>query len=134
MVATGIKSLKVRLNSVFGYFIEITKSNLAMCRRTTLASKRLWWRALHHARLKEMEAKILGADERARNLEYPLFQKLREETLPELGPFKKRPPRLRTRRHSRAGGDGASLPPRRRAHEALSLKMGDGRHPVPTKI
>ena len=37
--------------------------------------------------LKEMEAKILGADERARNLEYQLFQKLREETLGELAPI-----------------------------------------------
>jgi DNA mismatch repair protein MutS len=36
-----------------------------------------------------MEAKILGADERARNLEYSLFQKLREETLTELGPMQK---------------------------------------------
>ena len=42
-----------------------------------------------------MEAKILGADERARNLEYSLFQKLREETLTELGPLQK--PRLRSR-------------------------------------
>ena len=37
--------------------------------------------------LKEMEAKILGADERARNLEYQLFQTLRDETLRELGPI-----------------------------------------------
>ena len=35
--------------------------------------------------LKEMEAKILGADDRARHLEYQLFQKLRDETLRELG-------------------------------------------------
>src|SRR5947208_15600037 len=39
--------------------------------------------------LKEMEAKILGADEGARNLEYSLFQKLRDETLTELGPLQK---------------------------------------------
>ena len=37
--------------------------------------------------LKEMEAKILGADERARHLEFQLFQTLREETLRELGPI-----------------------------------------------
>ena len=42
IASTGIKSLKVRFNSVFGYFIEITKSNLATCRRITRASKRRW--------------------------------------------------------------------------------------------
>ena len=88
IAATGIKSLKVRFNSVFGYFIEITKSNLANVpahytrKQTTVGGERFIT-----PELKEMEAKILGADERARNLEYQLFQKLREETLTELGPI-----------------------------------------------
>ena len=83
---TGIKSLKVRFNSVFGYFIEITKSNLASVpahytrKQTTVGGERFIT-----PELKEMEAKILGADERARHLEYQLFQTLREETLGELG-------------------------------------------------
>ena len=85
---TGIKSLKVRYNSVFGYFIEITKSNLASVpehytrKQTTVGGERFIT-----PELKEMEGKILGADERARNLEYELFQKLREETLRDLGPI-----------------------------------------------
>ena len=85
IAATGIKSLKVRYNSVFGYFIEITKSNLANVpahytrKQTTVGGERFVT-----PELKEMEAKILGADERARQLEYQLFQKLREETLREL--------------------------------------------------
>ena len=85
---TGIKSLKVRFNSVFGYFIEITKSNLASVparytrKQTTVGGERFIT-----PELKEMEAKILGADERARHLEYQLFQTLREETLGELGPI-----------------------------------------------
>src|ERR1700736_3935612 len=88
IAATGIKSLKVRYNSVFGYFIEITKSNLASApahytrKQTTVGGERFIT-----PELKGMEAKILGADERARNLEYELFQKLREETLRELGPI-----------------------------------------------
>src|SRR5438046_5254150 len=88
IAATGIKSLKVRYNSVFGYFIEITKSNLASVpehytrKQTTVGGERFIT-----PELKEMEGKILGADERARNLEYELFQKLREETLRELGPI-----------------------------------------------
>src|SRR5437870_13518683 len=83
--ATGIKSLKVRYNSVFGYFIEVTKSNLAnvpghyIRKQTTVGGERFIT-----PELKEMEAKILGADERARQLEYQLFLKLRDEALHEL--------------------------------------------------
>src|SRR5207244_7401452 len=79
------KSLKVRYNSVFGYFIEVTRSNLANVpahytrKQTTVGGERFVT-----PELKEIEAKILGADERARQLEYQLFQKLREETLREL--------------------------------------------------
>src|SRR2546428_9417499 len=82
---TGIKSLKVRYNSVFGYFIEVTKSNLANVpthytrKQTTVGGERFIT-----PELKETEAKILGADERARQREYQLFQKLRDETLQDL--------------------------------------------------
>src|SRR6184192_1351745 len=85
IVATGIKSLKVRYNSVFGYFIEVTKSNLANVpghytrKQTTVGGERFIT-----PELKEMEAKILGADERACQREYQLFQKLRDETLDDL--------------------------------------------------
>src|SRR5438067_13055707 len=88
IAASGIKSLKVRYNSVFGYFIEVTKSNLANVpahytrKQTTVGGERFVT-----PELKEMEAKILGADERARQVEYQLFQKLRDETLRELGPI-----------------------------------------------
>ena len=77
IAATGIKSLKVRFNSVFGYFIEITKSNLASVpahytrKQTTVGGERFIT-----PELKEMEAKILGADERARNLEYSAFPEI----------------------------------------------------------
>src|SRR4030095_1873342 len=88
IAATGIKSLKVRYNSVFGYFIEVTKSNLANVptqytrKQTTVGGERFIT-----PELKEIEAKILGADERARQLEHQLFQKVRDETLRELGPI-----------------------------------------------
>src|SRR5207248_335308 len=90
IAATGIKSLKVRYNSVFGYFIEVTKSNLGSVpahytrKQTTVGGERFIT-----PELKEMEGKILGADERSRNLEYELFQKIREETLCELGPIQR---------------------------------------------
>src|SRR5258708_9884979 len=85
---TGIKSLKVRYNSVFGYFIEITKANLNAVpanyirKQTTVNGERFIT-----PELKEFEAKVLGADERAKQLEYQLFLKLRETTLGFLGPL-----------------------------------------------
>ena len=82
---TGIKSLKVRYTSVFGYFIEITKANLASVpqhyirKQTTVNGERFIT-----PELKEMEGKILGADERVRALEYELFTQLRDEILKQL--------------------------------------------------
>ncbi len=75
---TGIGSLKVRYNNVFGYYIEITKSNLDKTppdyiRKQTIATGERFYTP----ELKEMETKILGADEKAEALEYELFQEVR---------------------------------------------------------
>ena len=75
---TGVASLKVRYNSVFGYYIEITKSNLAKVpadyiRKQTVATGERFFTP----ELKEMEGKILGADDKAKALEYELFLKVR---------------------------------------------------------
>ena len=75
---TGVPSLKVRYNSVFGYYIEITKSNLAKVpadyiRKQTVATGERFYTP----ELKEMEGKILGADEKAHSLEFELFQQVR---------------------------------------------------------
>ncbi len=77
---TGIPSLKVGYNRAFGYFIEITKANMDKApddylRKQTLVNAE---RFITPA-LKEWEAKILGADERAKELEKELFQQLRVE-------------------------------------------------------
>jgi DNA mismatch repair protein MutS len=79
---TGIRSLKVRFNSVFGYFIEISNSNLSAVpgdytrKQTTVNGERFVT-----PELKEVESKILGADERSGALEYELFLHLRESLL-----------------------------------------------------
>ena len=75
---TGIASLKVRFNSVFGYYIEVTKANLDKVpsdyiRKQTIAGGERFYTP----ELKEMEHKILGAEERANALEYELFQQVR---------------------------------------------------------
>ena len=82
---TGITSLKVRFNSVFGYYIEVTKSNLEKApahyiRKQTIANGERFITP----ELKEMEGKILGAEERSVRLEYELFQRVREQVLGNL--------------------------------------------------
>jgi DNA mismatch repair protein MutS len=82
---TGISSLKVRFNSVFGYYIEVTKSNLDKVpphyhRKQTVANGERFITP----ELKEMEGKILGAEERSVKLEYEIFQRVREEVLGQL--------------------------------------------------
>jgi DNA mismatch repair protein MutS len=75
---TGIASLKIRYNRVFGYYIEISKSNLASVppdyhRKQTIAGGE---RFVTPA-LKDYEEKVLGADERCLELEIAIFERLR---------------------------------------------------------
>jgi len=133
IAATGIKSLKVRYNSVFGYFIEVTKSNLANVpshytrKQTTVGGERFIT-----PELKEMEAKILGADERARQLEYQLFQKLRDKTLCELEPIQQTAAAIAIIDVICALAETARLFRycRPALTETLRLAIKDGRHPV----
>jgi len=77
---TGISSLKVRYNKVFGYYIEITKANLGAIpddylRKQTLVNAERFITP----ELKEYEEKVLGAEDRIAELEYSLFQAIREQ-------------------------------------------------------
>ena len=78
--ATGIKNLKIGYNRIFGYYIEITKANLAILpegryeRKQTLANAE---RFITPA-LKEKETLILEAEEKSMTLEYNLFTEVRE--------------------------------------------------------
>ncbi|AJO23252.1 DNA mismatch repair protein MutS [Weizmannia coagulans] len=86
---TGIKSLKVGYNRVFGYYIEVTKANLHLLeegryeRKQTLANAERFITP----ELKEKEALILQAEERMIDLEYELFTEIRahvKEFIPRL--------------------------------------------------
>ncbi len=133
IAATGIKSLKVRYNSVFGYFIEVTKSNLTNVpahytrKQTTAGGERFIT-----PELKEMEAKILGANERAQNLEYQLFQKLRDETLREAEAIQKTAEAIAVLDVLCALAETARLFRycRPELNDSLRLVIKDGRHPV----
>ena len=83
---TGIGSLKVRYNSVFGYYIEITKSNLAMApadyeRKQTLVNAERFTTP----ELKEYERKILSAHDRWIEIEKRIFAELRKFVLESAG-------------------------------------------------
>ncbi len=82
---TGIDSLKIKFNNVFGYFIEITTSHLAKVpddytRKQTMSNAE---RYITPA-LKEMENKVLGAEERSKKLEAELFADLRAQVITHL--------------------------------------------------
>ncbi|OWZ83092.1 DNA mismatch repair protein MutS [Natranaerobius trueperi] len=79
---TGIKSLKVRYNKVFGYYIEITKKNLELVpddyiRKQTLVNAERFVTP----DLKEYEDKVLKAEEKIQEREYQLFQKIRSAVI-----------------------------------------------------
>ena len=78
---TGIKSLKVGYNRVFGYYIEITKSNIASIPEGRYIRKQTLSNAERYItpELKEMEDKILGAEEKLVNIEYEIFTGIRED-------------------------------------------------------
>lgn len=77
---TGIRSLKVGYNRVFGYYLEITKSNLSMVPEGRYIRKQTLSNAERYItpELKEMENKILGAEEKLINLEYSIIIQIRD--------------------------------------------------------
>jgi len=75
---TGIQNLKVKFNNVFGYYIEVSKSNLGLVpadyerKQTLVGAERFTM-----PELKEYERNVLGAEERVVEIEYELFCELR---------------------------------------------------------
>ncbi len=82
---TGISSLKVRFNKVFGYYIEVTTTHLSRIpadyqRKQTLTNAERFLTP----ELKELEGKILGAEEKIRAIEYEVFERLRDRVASEI--------------------------------------------------
>ena len=82
---SGIANLKVKFNNVFGYFIEISKGNVARVpvdyeRRQTLTNAERYTTP----QLKEWEEKVLGAEEKIKELETEIFQNVRSEVAREI--------------------------------------------------
>ncbi len=88
--ASGIKNLKVKFNKVFGYYIEITNSNLQQVpdryiRKQTLVN----CERFITEELKKLEDTILGAEDKVKNLEYELFCELRNNIAEQVGRIQK---------------------------------------------
>ena len=82
---TGISSLKVKYNKVFGYFLEVTKPNLHLVPEHYIIKQTL----VNATRfitpdLKEYESKVLGAEDKIVELEYSLFQEVRNAVTKEV--------------------------------------------------
>ena len=130
---TGIGSLKVRYNRVFGYYIEVSKSNLHAVpedyhRKQTVASGERYVTPA----LKDYERQVLGADERMLEREHDIYEALRHDVVGHA-------PRIQRSARSVAAIDvltGMAECARRynytkpRVHEDDELAVTDGRHPV----
>lgn len=130
---TGITSLKVGFTSVFGYFIEVTKANLAKVpadyiRKQTIANGERFITP----ELKAMEGKILGAEERAMKLEYELFLRVREEVIGSLAAIQQTAAALAQFDVLAAFAEVARHfnYTRPEVRDAGQLLIRDGRHPV----
>src|SRR5262249_49739099 len=130
---TGIASLKVRYNRVFGYYIEISKSNLHAVpadylRKQTIAGGERFITPP----LKEYEEKVLGADERILEREIEIFERLRQAVAAEA-------PRIQASARALASFDVLATLAEDAAlnnyikphvHDGDDLSVADSRHPV----
>ncbi|HEX7785650.1 MAG TPA: DNA mismatch repair protein MutS, partial [Methylomirabilota bacterium] len=130
---TGIPSLKVRFNRVFGYAIEVSNAHAGKVpadylRRQTLVGAERYVTA----ELKEYESRVLGAEERIARLEFELFGRVRAAVAAQATPL------LRTARAVGTVDALASLAAvghergyvRPEVNDRLALHIEDGRHPV----
>lgn len=134
---TGISSLKVGYNRIFGYYIEVTKANLHMVPETYIRKQTLvGGERFITPELKEYESKILGSEERLKNIEYHIFQEIIERIQQEASLL------IRTAYSLSVIDFLASLAVVAKRHNYIKpliddsgiLDIADGRHPVLEKI
>jgi DNA mismatch repair protein MutS len=132
-IRTGIDSLKIRYNRVFGYYIEISKTRLKdlppdYIRKQTLVNAERFITPP----LKEYEEKVLGAEERCRGLEAKLFEEIVEQTGRETGSIQKTAWLVSEIDVLCSLAEAAHLYDytRPEVHDGPELKISEGRHPV----
>ncbi|HCM89536.1 MULTISPECIES: DNA mismatch repair protein MutS [Vagococcus] len=137
--ATGIRTLKIKFNRVFGYFIEVTKSNIDQLpegryeRKQTLANAERYITP----ELKEIETLILESEEKSQELEYKLFIEVREEVKKEIDFLQKLAKSLASLDVIKSFADISEqyhyVRPELVSHKH-HLELIEGRHPVVEKV
>lgn len=134
---TGIKSLKVGFNKVFGYYIEVTKANLDQVpedyiRKQTLANAERYITP----ELKDMENTILGAQEKIIELEYQVFTGIRNKVAGEVERIKRSSYYIALLDTlyslARVASENGYVRPKVNRGESIEIK--DGKHPVVEKM
>ncbi|MDT8342016.1 MAG: DNA mismatch repair protein MutS [Longimicrobiales bacterium] len=130
---TGIASLKVGFNKVFGYYLEVTRANLDRVpddyvRKQTLANGERYFTP----ELKEWEEKVFGAEDRMAQLEARLFGEVRERAAGETARLQKTARRVAALDVLAALAEGAEEGGyvRPEVHTGYDLEIEAGRHPV----
>jgi DNA mismatch repair protein MutS len=130
---TGIASLKIRYNRVFGYYIEVSKANLAAVppdyhRKQTIAGGE---RFITPA-LKEYEDRVLGADERILEREIEIFDRVRAAVAAEAPTLQDTARALASLDVLAALAEAAAVLnyTKPQVHDGDDLSIVDGRHPV----
>jgi DNA mismatch repair protein MutS len=130
---TGIGSLKVGFNQVFGYYLEVTRANAGRVpddyhRKQTLANAERYFTP----ELKEWEEKVLGAEERVARLEAELFASVRARVAAEVARLQDTAERVATLDVFAALADVAAAGRwvRPEVHTGYPLSVRQGRHPV----
>lgn len=135
---TGIKSLKVGYNRVFGYYIEVTRANLHLLQEGQYERKQTLTNAERFITpdLKEKEALILQAEEKCGELEYELFTEIREivkEQIPRLQALAKTVSELDVLQcFAQVSEERRYVKPQFSTDRKVVVK--DGRHPVVEKV
>ena len=135
---TGIKSLKVGYNRVFGYYIEVTRANLHLLEEGQYERKQTLTNAERFITpaLKEKEALILQAEEKCGELEYELFTEIREmvkEQIPRLQALAKSVSALDVLQcFSQVSEERRYVKPKFSNERRVVIK--NGRHPVVEKV
>ncbi|KRE93413.1 DNA mismatch repair protein MutS [Paenibacillus sp. Soil766] len=132
--ATGIKSLKIGYNKVFGYFIEVTKANMSALQEGRYERKQTLANAERYVtpELKEKEALILEAQDKMIDLEYELFTELRDRISKHISRLQKLAEVIATADvyQSLATVSAAQHFRKPEIGEGFDLAIEDGRHPV----
>lgn len=135
---TGIKSLKIGYNRVFGYYIEVTKANLHLLKEGQYERKQTLANAERFItpELKEKEALILHAEEQSVELEYELFTEIREfvkQYIPAIQQLAKHISELDVLQCFATVSENRHYT-KPQFNETRMIKIKEGRHPVVEKV